>query len=214
MASTTQKLYKVYRRPMDDSDDEQDEAQSSGDDCKTKDSEFEQHANRNDKLQVEMKQDAPPKDKTQAVNFSGTWVLTTNSSSIDEYFLSEGWGYMMRKFVPMIAIKQNIKQDGNKFVVNVIVGPDGKFANETSTTMVGSGQEFEYNDKEGAVRGTAQWSDDKKQLICRTYRPSDRSRTYKEVRELLTPSIMVVTTTNNKGKTLVQNFELQAPTKY
>eukprot|EP00484_Ammonia_sp_Unknown_P017418 CAMPEP_0197036128 /NCGR_PEP_ID=MMETSP1384-20130603/13731_1 /TAXON_ID=29189 /ORGANISM="Ammonia sp." /LENGTH=226 /DNA_ID=CAMNT_0042466265 /DNA_START=45 /DNA_END=725 /DNA_ORIENTATION=- len=165
--------------------------------------------------QEEVKQDEDASAKIAAVNFSGHWVLKSSSKSIDEYYKSEGWNYMMRKLAPMIPIHQIIKQDGDNFSVNVIVGPNGKFANETSTTVIGGDQEFEYKDKDGVLRGKTVWNEDKTQLMSESYRVDDKTRTYKEVRAFSTTSDkkMIVTTTNEKGKTLVQNFELQEAQK-
>lgn len=45
-----------------------------------------------------------------SMDFSGSWVLKSSSDSIDAYYKSEGWGFMMRKAMPMIPIKQIITQ--------------------------------------------------------------------------------------------------------
>ena len=149
-------------------------------------------------------------DDTPKVDFSGSWTLKSSSKSIDEYYKSEGWSYMMRKFAPLVAIKQIITQNGNKLKIQVIVGPGGKFANETSETIIGSGQETEYKDKDGLCRATSEWNEDKTEIISHSYRVNDHKRTYKSIRQFSTTSDkkMIITTTNNIGKTLVQNFEL------
>eukprot|EP01083_Nonionella_stella_P239582 838391_1 len=148
-------------------------------------------------------------DDKPATDFSGTWILKSSSKSIDEYYKSEGWGYMMRKMAPMIPIKQIIKQNGNKIEVNVIVGPGGKFANETSQAIIGSAEETEFKDKDGLCRSVSRWNDEKTMIISDMYRVDDEKRKYKSVRALsvMTDKKMIITTTNHHGKELVQNFE-------
>eukprot|EP01084_Bolivina_argentea_P317724 550914_1 len=137
------------------------------------------------------------------VDFTGSWELKSSSKSIDEYYKSEGWGYLMRKMAPMIPIKQIIKQDGNKLQVRVIVGPGGKFADETTESVIGSGNEFDYKDKDGPCKGLSKWNDDKTEIISDCYRVADKTRTYKTVRSLstLTDKKMIITTTNKHEKT-------------
>ena len=65
-----------------------------------------------DNKESEAKEDnnKPEESEKPCVDFSGSWTLKSSSKSIDEYYKSEGWSYMMRKFAPMIAMKQIIKQ--------------------------------------------------------------------------------------------------------
>ena len=68
--------------------------------------------NDDDNKESEAKEDnnKPEESEKPCVDFSGSWTLKSSSKSIDEYYKSEGWSYMMRKFAPMIAMKQIIKQ--------------------------------------------------------------------------------------------------------
>eukprot|EP00486_Rosalina_sp_Unknown_P001754 CAMPEP_0201568300 /NCGR_PEP_ID=MMETSP0190_2-20130828/9294_1 /ASSEMBLY_ACC=CAM_ASM_000263 /TAXON_ID=37353 /ORGANISM="Rosalina sp." /LENGTH=220 /DNA_ID=CAMNT_0047989249 /DNA_START=40 /DNA_END=702 /DNA_ORIENTATION=+ len=174
-----------------------------------------EEANKNDDDNKANEAKVNDEDDKPGIDFSGSWTLKSSSKSIDEYYKSEGWSYMMRKFAPMIAMKQIVKQEGNKLTIQVIVGPGGKFANETSTAIIGSGEETEYKDKDGLCRATSEWNEDKTAIIGKAYRVDDKKRTYESIRQLSTTSDkkMIITTTNNLGKTLVQNFELDAPEK-
>ena len=63
------------------------------------------------KADDESKQEEAPADAGKpGINFTGSWVLKSSSDTIGDYYKSEGWGYMMRKMAPMIAMKQVIAQ--------------------------------------------------------------------------------------------------------
>ena len=106
-------------------------------------------------------------------------------------------------------------QDGDKLTVQVIVGPGGKFANETTTTMIGGEEEFEYKDKDGPCRGLSKWNEDKTQIISDAYRVGDAERKYKSLRymSVMSDDKMIIETTNKHNKTLTQNFEREKAKK-
>eukprot|EP00483_Globobulimina_turgida_P007473 UN07487 len=191
---------------------EQAEPPPKSDSPKAPDAEKKEDDNKQDDAKLEKKVGDDAKeanDVKPGTDFSGTWVLKSSSKSIDEYYKSEGWGYMMRKMAPMIPIKQIIKHNGDKMSVNMIVGPGGKFANATNVCIIGSGEEVEYKDKDGRCRSVSRWNEDKTQILSEIYRPDDKKRTYKMVRALsvMSDKKMIITTTNHLGKELVQNYE-------
>ena len=60
--------------------------------------------------EIEEKKADNDSNKAAGVDFSGSWVLKTSGKTIDAYYKSEGWSWMMRKAAPMIAMKQIIDQ--------------------------------------------------------------------------------------------------------
>eukprot|EP01083_Nonionella_stella_P011254 31997_1 len=142
-------------------------------------------------------------------DFSGTWVLESSGASADDYYKSEGMGFMMRKMLPLLPIKEIIKTEGDNFDYQILVGPGGQFANQKHTTYVlGSGKQFEYKDHSGFMTGVSYWNKDFSEIHSESYRVEDESRTYKDVRALsvLHDTKMVTTRTNKHGKVLIQNF--------
>eukprot|EP01083_Nonionella_stella_P109743 320340_1 len=180
------------------------------DDAQSKDDE-KNEAPKNDE---DAKQDDAKKadEESTAIDFSGTWVLKTSSKSIDEYYQSEGWGYVMRKMAPFVPIKQIIAQKGNELTVTMIVGPGGKFANETTVHYIDSDKETGTKDKDGPMQNVTKWNKDKTQLLTDIYRTNNKEHTYKQVRALsvLSDEKMIETITNCHGKELVRNYEKAA----
>mmetsp|Transcript_30227 Transcript_30227/g.49239 ORF Transcript_30227/g.49239 Transcript_30227/m.49239 type:complete len:195 (-) Transcript_30227:45-629(-) len=156
--------------------------------------------------------DLRPEPKVNPVDFTGTWILKSSSDSIDDYYKSEGWAYFLRKAIPMVPMKMILTQNGNRLKAQVIVGPGGQFANETSTALIDSNQEFGYKDKEGLLRAKAFWNEDKTRIVSDLYRADDKSRWYRQTHALseMSDKIMTITTVNKHGKNLVQTWELQS----
>ena len=145
-------------------------------------------------------------------DFSGTWILKTNGPSTDDYYKSEGWSWFMRKAVPTMNLTQVITQNGSKFKIQMIVNVMGKeVANQTNESVIGSGEEIEYKDKDGYCVGVSRWNDDKTEMLTDIVRKDDKKRTYKGVRKFAdaTKKKMICTTTNHLGKVLVQTYELK-----
>merc|ERR1712129_282490 len=150
--------------------------------------------------------------KKPNVDFSGTWKLKTNEGA-DAYYKSEGWGWIMRKAVPTMGITQIIEQKGNHFKIHMLVNVPavGTVADQTNESVIGSGDEIEYKDKDGPCCATAKWNEEGTEIISDVYRKDDKKRTYKLVRKFADDSKikMICLSTNHLGKTLIQTYELQ-----
>eukprot|EP01083_Nonionella_stella_P223529 796553_1 len=154
--------------------------------------------------------DAQKEDERTAIDFTGTWVLTSRSKSIDEYYQSEGWDYVKRKMMPFVPIKQIIAQKRNELTVTIIVGPGGKFANETTVHYIDSGkQTLTKDNRNGPMQNVTKWNADKTQLLTNIYRTNNPQHTYTQVRALsvLSDDILIETITNCHGKQLVRNYQ-------
>ena len=101
------------------------------------------------------------------------------------------------------------EQNGGKLKIQIIVGPGGKFANETTETVIGGSEEFGFKDKDGPQKGLCKWNEDRTRIISDTYRVEDAKRRYKSVRymSVMNDNKMMVDTTNCHGITLTQTFE-------
>ena len=100
-------------------------------------------------------------------------------------------------------------QDGDTLTIQMLGGPGGKFADETTTTMIGGADEFENKDKDGLCKGVSRWNEDKSRILSDCYRADDKTRTYKGVRymSVMSDDKMLIETTNKHGITLTQNYE-------
>ena len=81
-------------------------------------------------------------------------------------------------------------------------------ADETTDTVLGGSEEYEFKDKDGIQRGLSKWNDDRTKVISNTYRTADTKRTYESVRYMAGDKMML-DTTNCHGITLNQTFELE-----
>merc|ERR1711933_592998 len=100
-----------------------------------------------------------------------------------------------------------ITQNGDTMKVQVKVIVMGKeVANETTSTVLGGSDEYEFKDKDGPQRGLSKWNEDRTKVISDTYRVEDNKRTYKAVR-YMSGDQMMLETTNCHGITLTQTFE-------
>eukprot|EP01083_Nonionella_stella_P223530 796554_1 len=143
------------------------------------------------------------------IDFSGTWVLKSSSKSIDEYYRSEGWGYVTRTMAPLVSIKQIIVQKRNELTVTMIVGPRGTLVTETTVHYIDSDKETFTNDKGWPMQNVTKWNKDKTQLFSDIYRTNNPEHTYTQVRTLsvLSDDKMIETVTNCHGKELIRNYE-------
>merc|ERR1712136_523369 len=102
---------------------------------------------------------------------------------------------------------QIVTQNGDKFKMQILVGPGGKFANETKETVLGGSEEFGFKDKDGPQKGLSKWNEDRSRILTETYRTDDTTRKYKSVRYFSANGTkMIVETTNKDGITLTQTF--------
>eukprot|EP01084_Bolivina_argentea_P021231 39429_1 len=143
------------------------------------------------------------------VNFSGHWKLVS-WNNIDEYYKSEGYSWMSRKFISKMSMKYIIEQTGNNFDVHLYIGKNGKYGNSLYGTIIGSNQQFEYTDPDTSkgyvtIYGNAKWNVDKTKIIMEWYRSNNISKKYESVWQLSTfgKKNMIITTTNDKGKQLM-----------